>query len=172
MDGYSRRVAIERIQHADMELFKTLIKMTRNGIRPVAGVAPIEAALEAIISLPEVRLHLQPLPCGSGSNKRKAENEDEDPAEEPKSKQSKENERLKRTIENLNGQIKNMKRAKGSGKGGKGKRGHNAAHSTVRMPSELIGQNAMTSAGYPICFSFNMVQRKRSSLQSVFEAQV
>ena len=60
LDGY-RRVTIERIQHADMELFKTLIKVTRNGIRPVAGVAPIEAALEAIISLPEVRLHLQPL---------------------------------------------------------------------------------------------------------------
>ncbi len=164
LDGY-RRVTIEQIQHADMELFKMLIKMTRNGIRPVHGVAPLEAALEKIISLPEVRLHLQPLPCASGAAKRKADPEDEDRAEEPKSKQTKGNEKLRRTIENLNGQIKNLRRNnKGSGKGSKGKRGNNATHSTVRMPSELIGQNAMTSAGDPICFSFNMSGCKQAKV--------
>ena len=122
IDGY-RRVTIEQIQHADMELFKMLIKRTRNGIRPVGGVARWETALEAVIASPEVRLHLQPLPSGSGSGKRKAEQEDEDRMEEPKTKQAKENEKLRRTIDNLNGQLKNLKRGKGAGKG-KGKKGH------------------------------------------------
>lgn len=75
-DGY-RKVSIEQIQDADMEMFKILVKDTRGGIRPLGGVAPIEQSLDRAITSAEVRLHLQPLPAGSGV-KRKSDAEDED----------------------------------------------------------------------------------------------
>ena len=153
-EGY-RRVTIEQVQQADMELFKQLIKETRGGIRPTAGVAPLERALENAIIAAEVRLLLQPLPAGT-SSKKKPEADDDDRQSDDKSKYAKENERLKRSLENLNGQIKNLKKRKGGGKGDKGKRSGSSSHSTIRMPQELIGQNAVTSSGDAICFSYNM----------------
>ena len=158
VEGY-RKVTIEQIQHADLEMFKVLIKSTRGGIRPSGGLAPLEVALERAIVSAEIRLHLQPLPGGSGAGKRKLDNEDgEDKVndDEHKQSQNKETDRLRRTVENLTGQLRNLKKSKGSGKGTKGKRGGSSNHSTIRMPTELIGQNAVTGEGDPICFSYNM----------------
>lgn len=66
--------------------------------------------------------------------------------------------KLKRTIENLTGQIRNLKgrgarapvfgKGKGSGRGG---RGVNLPR--VKMPAELVGQPPTTDNGDPICFS-------------------
>ena len=99
--GY-QRVTIEQIQHADMEMFKYLIKNTRGGVRPTAGKAPIETALDTALTLPEIRLHLQPLPAGA---KRKLDDEDStskpsnmDKKQKPPS-QSSETERLRRHVE-------------------------------------------------------------------------
>ena len=154
--GY-QRVTIEQIQHADMEMFKYLIKNTRGGVRPTAGKAPIETALDTALTLPEIRLHLQPLPAGA---KRKLDDEDStskpsnmDKKQKPPS-QSSETERLRRHVENLQGQLRNVKGGKGRGKG-KSKKG-GQLHSPIRMPAELIGQRATTASGQPICFSYNM----------------
>ena len=51
-----------------------LIKNTRGGVRPTAGKAPIETALDTALTLPEIRLHLQPLPAAGA--KRKHDEED------------------------------------------------------------------------------------------------
>ena len=154
--GY-QRVTIEQIQHADMEMFKYLIKNTRGGVRPTAGKAPIETALDTALTLPEIRLHLQPLPAGA---KRKLDDEDStskpsnmDKKQKPPS-QSSETERLRRHVENLQGQLRNVKGGKGRGKG-KSKKG-GQLHRPIRMPAELIGQRATTASGQPICFSYNM----------------
>lgn len=40
-----KKVSIEQVHHADMEMFKYLMKETRNGIRPVGAVCPLEDAL-------------------------------------------------------------------------------------------------------------------------------
>ena len=138
-------------------MFKYLIKSTRGGVRPAGGVAPIESALDKALTLPEIRLHLQPLPGGS---KRKPEEDETNPKspsvdKKPKtSSQSSENERLRRHVENLQGQLRNVKSGKSRGKG-KSKKG-SQQHSAVRMPAELIGQKATTASGQPICFSYNM----------------
>eukprot|EP00435_Cladocopium_sp_Y103_P016429 s3380_g4.t1 len=158
LEGY-KKVTIEQIQHADMEMFKYLIKKTRGGIRPTGAVAPLAAALDQALVLPEIRLHLQPLPAGT-SAKRKSDDDDEHQAVDKKPKSSSssssENMKLRRTIENLQGQVRNLSgnKAKGLGKG-KQRKGANP-HSSVRMPAELIGHHAMTGDGEPICFSFNL----------------
>ena len=138
-------------------MFKYLIKNTRGGVRPTAGKAPIETALDTALTLPEIRLHLQPLPAGA---KRKLDDEDStskpsnmDKKQKPPS-QSSETERLRRHVENLQGQLRNVKGGKGRGKG-KSKKG-GQLHSPIRMPAELIGQRATTASGQPICFSYNM----------------
>lgn len=153
-----KKVSIEQIQHADMELFKKIIKETRDRIRPSGGVAPVQQALRLAINAPEIQLHLQPLP-GASASKRTNSEEPEDAAAPKRAKQAtSEVERLKRTIENLSGQVKNLKgspRAKQKGKG-KGGKSIPTPHGTIRMPPELIGQNATNGDGEPICFSFNL----------------
>ena len=154
IDGY-RRVSIEQVQHADMEMFKHLIKMTRSGIRPSLNKIPIEDELLKALSLPEIRLHLQPLPSGSAA-KRKDADDDEAPANAKKAKQPNTNvEKLQRTIENLQGQLRNVKGAGKSGGKGRGRKGF-VQRAPIRMPPELIGQHPMTEDNEPICFSFNL----------------
>lgn len=157
--GY-QKVSIEQIQQADLELWKLVIKQTRAGIRPVGGKMPVEEAVESIINLPEVRLHLQPLPAGT---KRKLEMDDDTKPSQPKSKSSSaDTERLKKTIENLQGQVRNMQKGRGKGKSS-GRKGNQSSRSMIRMPVELIGQNAMTKDNEPICFSFNLRGCKNAS---------
>lgn len=158
IDNY-KRVSIEQIQLAEMEMFKYLIRETRRGIKPTGGLTPMEEALDRALVAPEIRLHLQPLQ----SSKRKGLDEDEPPVKKSKAAAS-ENEKLRRTIENLQGQVKNLSKGQKKGKG-KGGRGHN--RSEVRMPSELIGQNATTSSNEPICFSYNLSGCKQQKQEIV-----
>lgn len=60
IDQY-RKVSIEQIQHADMELFKMLIRETRGGIKPSGGTSYRCG----------ITLHLQPLQGSSGKLTRK-----------------------------------------------------------------------------------------------------
>lgn len=146
-----RKVSIEQVHHADMELFKVLMKETRSGIRVSGGVAPLEVSLAKALVAPEIRLHLQPLQGSSAtSSKRRLEDEAPEAPRKREAGQADNNERLRRQIENLQGQIKNMKKGKGKGKSKRAKSG-----SSVKMPAELVGQSAMNAAGEPICFSFN-----------------
>lgn len=151
-EGY-RRVSIEQIHHADMELFKFLMKETRNGIRPVGTVLPLEDALAKAVVAPEIRLHLQPLQ-GSSSSAAKRKHEDDNFEQTKKNKgasgSGSDSEKLRRQVENLQGQLKNLKKGKGKGKARGGR-----SSSSVKMPQELLGQSPMTSEGEPICFSFN-----------------
>ncbi|CAL1130530.1 unnamed protein product [Cladocopium goreaui] len=147
--GYNK-VSIEQVHHADMELFKFLMKETRNGIRPIGTSVPLEDALAKAMSAPEIRLHLQPLQ-GSSSVKRKAEAEENlDNEKKKKQNQSSGEEKLRRQIQNLEGQLKNMRKGKGKGKG-QGAR----SSSSIKMPQELLGQTAVTAANEPLCFSYN-----------------
>ena len=100
IDGY-KKVSLDQIQRADLELFKFLMKHSREGIRPSGGVAPLEAILDRAITSAEIRLRLAPLPAGSGSGiKRK--HDDLEPETANKAKHSPDDiAKLKRTIENL-----------------------------------------------------------------------
>ena len=62
-----KKVSIEQVQHADIEMFKYLMKETRNGIRFNGQLNPLEEAIRRALTAPEIRLHLQPLPSSSGS---------------------------------------------------------------------------------------------------------
>ena len=149
LDHY-RKVSIEQVQHADMELFKFLIRDTRGGIKPSGGVAPFDVSLDRALVAPEIRLHLQPLQGSSG--KKRSELEDDDKSSDKKKSKTSETEKLKKTIENLQGQLRNIQKGgkKGRGKGGKGTR------SDIKMPAELLGQSPTTSSGEPICYSYNL----------------
>ena len=166
IDGY-KKVSLDQIQRADLELFKFLMKHSREGIRPSGGVAPLEAILDRAITSAEIRLRLAPLPAGSGSGiKRK--HDDLEPETANKAKHSPDDiAKLKRTIENLTGQVRNLKSRgsskqpptgkgnKGLGRGSKGMMGR-SYKSTVKMPPELVGQSPMTDQGEPICYSYNL----------------
>eukprot|EP00435_Cladocopium_sp_Y103_P039589 s268_g10.t1 len=133
-----QRVSLEQLHRADLELFKFIIKETRSGIRPTAGVQPMKAAIEAGIVHPKVLKHLQPLP-GAHTKTR------EPPAHEvdkTAAGSSTDVPKLKRTIENLQGQLRNM-RARGTESKGKGKGsgGKARGRGLIRMPAGLIGQS-------------------------------
>ena len=106
---------------------------------------PLENALKEAMKSPEVRLCLQPL---QGGTKRKAHEIEDEVTNKTKKKDE---ESYKKTIENLQNQIKNMQASKGKGKGkGKGKM------KMIRMPSSLIGMSPTTSSGDPMCYDFNL----------------
>ncbi|CAE7352777.1 unnamed protein product, partial [Symbiodinium microadriaticum] len=105
-EGYAK-VTIEQIHKADMELFKNMMRATRNGIKIQSdGTKPLEEAFRAAKVAPEVRLILQPLQSPSSSslaNKRKAPEPIELGA-----KASTTEEKLRRQVKNLQGQVKNL----------------------------------------------------------------
>lgn len=144
LEGYAK-VNLEQVHRADMELFKYMMRETRNGIRGIGGHMPLENALKEAMKSPEVRLCLQPL---QGGTKRKAHEIEDEVTNKTKKKDE---ESYKKTIENLQNQIKNMQASKGKGKGkGKGKM------KMIRMPSSLIGMSPTTSSGDPMCYDFNL----------------
>ena len=87
-----------------MELFKYMMRETRQGIKTVSGVQPLAQALKEVIRSPDVRLCLQPLPCGSKCKHEGVE-------DEIKKKPSKTEEQYQRTIENLQNQLRNLKKS-------------------------------------------------------------
>ena len=159
-----QRVTLDQLHTADLELFKALMRKTRTGIRmQSSGVFPLEVALEESIQAAEIRLFLQPLPGSARSaesgSKRKAE-------------ESSETDKLRRTVENLQGRLKNLGKgkernredrrsgdddARGSKDKGKAKaKGNGRERNAFRMPRELVGQDAADSQRRPICFDFNL----------------
>ena len=109
-DGY-KKVTIDQIQHADMETFKFLIRRTRAGVRPSLGSVPVEEVSEVGMAAQEIRLHLQPLPVGSG--KKRDEHDDVEKPEKRAKKDTSKTERLRRQVENLQGQVQNLQKGKG-----------------------------------------------------------
>ena len=150
-EGYAK-VTIEQIHKADMELFKNMMRATRNGIKIQSdGTKPLEEAFRAAKVAPEVRLILQPLQSPSSSslaNKRKAPEPIELGA-----KASTTEEKLRRQVKNLQGQVKNLQTSN-RGKG-KGKSKQDTARA-IRMPRKLIGQSPVTASGDNICFDYNL----------------
>ena len=145
MSGY-QRVSIEQLHRADLQLFKVVMRETREGIRMRSdGSFPVEEAIKLAMKQPEVLLILQPLQ--TTSTKRRAES--------PEPSGSDGSNKQQKVIEALRGELANM-RAKptpssSSGSGGKSKgkgkgKGSKAKSSTVsRMPHELIGMASRTS---------------------------
>ena len=149
-DNYLR-VTLEQIHRADLELFKYMMKETRSGIRPQSGTAPLETALEKALVAPEVRLSLQPLQGG----KRKLDGQESNEADKKsKSSSSNEVEKLRKQLENVQGQLRNIRNSDlGAGKKGKGK---GKSKSIIRMPSALIGLSPVNGSNEPICFDYNL----------------
>jgi hypothetical protein len=154
-----KKVSIEQVQHADIEMFKYLMKETRNGIRFNGQLNPLEEAIRRALTAPEIRLHLQPLPSSSGSGSKRPR--DDDGSERPKPAAPRLDSeppdviRLQRQVANLQGRIRNM--SKGGGRGrGRGRSGRGQNNPSVKMPHELLGQSAMTAENEPICFSYNL----------------
>ena len=154
-----KKVSIEQVQHADIEMFKYLMKETRNGIRFNGQLNPLEEAIRRALTAPEIRLHLQPLPSSSGSGSKRPR--DDDGSERPKPAAPRLDSeppdviRLQRQVANLQGRIRNM--SKGGGRGrGRGRSGRGQNNPSVKMPHELLGQSAMAAENEPICFSYNL----------------
>ncbi|CAJ1372152.1 unnamed protein product [Effrenium voratum] len=149
-EGYNKP-NIEQVHRADLELFKFMMRETRSGIKAVNGVQPLDKALKTALQAPAVRLCLQPL-----QGKRRNDSHEDEP-DKKKPKDQGDGDRLKRTIENLQGQIRNLKAQssnqvpakKGRGKG-KGK------INFIRLPPSLIGLSPTTPSGEPCCYDFNL----------------
>ena len=148
MDAYSMippegywKVSVEQLHRADLQLFKVMMRETRSGIKPLGGNKPMEAALRKAMDAAEVRLYLQPL---QGVAQRKVE-----PVQEDDAKKAKSNDiaKLQKTVENLQGQLKNIRDSGSSSSQGKGKakgRGKNKGN-MIRMPPQLIGLSPTTA---------------------------
>jgi hypothetical protein len=159
-----RRVSVEQMHRADVELFAFIQEETRNGVRPAAdGTLPFEVALEKAMQSHLVLQHLQPLQNpGGASSGLKRRVEDSTDAKGADTKQHRQVEQLKNEIRNLKSgnsgperKTKGGKGGKGGGKTGKGT-GSAREGSGPRMPLELIGMSPTTADGSPICFNFNL----------------
>ena len=144
--GYAK-VSVEQVHNADLALFKCMMKETRSGIKPLAdGTLPIETAIRAAISAPEVRLCLQPLPLQSGARRKADDAVLEDTTSVKRrgeaSKARTEEERLKRQVQNLQGQVHNLQAQKGRGGPGKGGRKRLGRGADAESPHRLLGHEA------------------------------
>ena len=154
-EGY-RRVSLEQVQNADLEMFKAAMRLTHRGIRPTgAGQRPLEDAIMSLKDSPDIRLYLQPLPghdrggsggSGSGRGKRKAGDEDSEVA------------RMAKRIASLEGRLRNQSSSsqsnQGGGKSGKGKGKRKT--SFIKLPPALVGMDASGPDGSARCFGFNL----------------
>lgn len=150
-DGYAK-LTLEQVHRADLELFKYIMRETRNGIKNVNGAQPMADALKAAIRAPEVRLCLQPLPSGS---KRKADAIDD----VPKKSTTKSHEQYERQIENLKNQVANLQKRQGQNSRpdkNAGKAKGRGKSRIIRLPPQLIGMSPTTASGEPICYNFNL----------------
>lgn len=148
-DGYLK-VSVEQLHRADLQLFKLMMKETRSGIKPLGGNKPVEEALKRAIDAADVRLCLQPL---QGASKRKAEQLDDD----SKKKGNSEVSSLKKQIENLQGQVRNLRNSSSGASPSKGKKGKGKGRGNmIRLPPQLLGMAPTTSQGEPICYDFNL----------------
>lgn len=136
------------------------MRETRTGVRPTGAGQPLKTAFGEAIKATEVRLHLQPL---QGAFKRKLETA---PESKPKGNaQDEELAKLRRTVANLQGQLRNSGRDSSKGGGrqrsaqrsdSKGKSWGKRRRWLTRMPPSLIGMSPTTENGEPICYNFNL----------------
>ena len=126
-----QKPSVRQLMAADVKLFEEIADQTRAGIQAVASGRPLDDVLPKVMIMTEVCSLMQPLPAhvstGGGPPGDK-------PDRPPK-------------LHNLYGPY-----AKGKGKG----KGEGKGKPFVRMPVPLIGCNAQTARGDPICFSFNL----------------
>lgn len=151
-EGY-HRVTVEQLHRADLQLFKMMMRDARSGIKPLGGNRPVEEALKKAMDAADVRLCLQPLPGGS---KRKADTAEDEP-KKTKGGSSNDIASLKRTIENLQGQVKNLRSSSSNQQAQKGRKGKGKGkRNMIRLPPQLLGMAPTTSQGEPICYDFNL----------------
>ena len=156
-EGY-RRVSLEQLHAADLELFKCLMAATRSGIRATAfGQRPLEEALRRYSDSAEVRLYLQPLQGKDAGAQSKRKRDDHE---------SGEIEKLRRQVSNLEGRLKNAASSskpdsghagggKGSGSRGAKPRKGGKTRGAFKLPKELEHLDASGPEG-PRCFAYNM----------------
>ena len=160
-----KRVSLEQLQAADIELFRCLMEATGDGIRPTAdGRQPIQDLLPELTKSSEVRLFLMPLQSagggldqgGNGASKRKTDNDDQ-------------GDRFSKVLARIEGRLQKIEgrggnsggggssssssgKNKGKGKGkNKGKNGK-----FFQMPAELRSLKPSGPNGRGRCFAFNL----------------
>lgn len=152
------KVSLEQVHRADMELFKTMMRESRGGIKPNGAGQPLKDVFTEAMKATEVRMHLQPLQ----GTKRKS-----DQSLDSSSTKDEELRKLQRQVMNLEGRLKNKGFSKGKSQAstsasprassrssskskGKGKRW------LVKLPPALIGMSPTTADNEPICYNFNL----------------
>ena len=150
--GY-RRVSLEQLHNADLELCKSMMTSTASGVRPpLSGPKPLEEAFHKHFDTPTVRLHLQPLPGSSSSSSTTSGGQARGKRKRGGDTGSDELDRLRRQVANLEGRLNNAGGGKGGRSSGKGK----GKKGGVQTPPELRGLEARGPDGENRCYNFNM----------------
>ena len=156
-DGF-RRVSLEQVQRADMEIFHLATTATRAGIKRTAEGRPLDTVIPKLLDDPSVRLLLMQTQ-GSSKTPTKRKASASRSGSRPKGKNSEKNRRkkekaleLKKKLERYEKGGANKVRDDGGGKGA----GKDGKKSGPRLPKQLIGKNAAKPDGTPLCFGFNL----------------
>ena len=162
--GYAK-VSLEQLRRADLELFRQLAELCREGVRRGPdGRRPFDAHIPDIIISPQFRYLLMPLPgappgrtatsddvTGSSSDRRDAKR-----LHQSVQDLRAENKRLRLQSASSSSYSHQPSGGKGSKGGGRGKGRDKGSNRAIRMPTPLIGKSNLTPAGEPICFSYNL----------------
>ena len=169
-EGYAWQT-IKRANCADEAFFALLAKFCDGGVRPLAGVRPMDAAFQKALVHPKFTMHLAPLPAGAGKGKGKnkgkeKEDEDEDaPAKLSRNARKRQNReaREKKEAEEAATEESKRRRTQGGGRGSGGRGGGGGGSGRGRgvgqaLPPRLVaeGNFAETAAGERICWAFNL----------------
>lgn len=146
------KVSLEQVHRADMELFKTMMRESRGGIKPTGAGQPLKDVFIEAMKTTDVRMHLQPL---QGASKRRADQMSE-------SSSSKDDELTKMR----RGQLRNKGAAKGASRASSSSttppskaaksKGKGGKRWLIKLPPPLIGMSPTTPDNEPICYNFNL----------------
>ena len=152
------KVTTQQLRNADVELWRMVSERCRRGIRVEAdGGRPVDTAIKELMFAPEVRFLLMPAMAKShphaGGGNAGSSNDHTRSNDANSDATSRDRKRIRELEQQLNS-VKKQRMNQGGGKSkGRGKRG---ANREIPMPAGLLGKNAKTAAGDPICFNFNL----------------
>ena len=145
-----RKVSVQQVYAADVELFKLFARATQNGLDPADdGSLALDKLVESLLNHKRVVQHLSPRQAPGGG---------EEPRQSTKRSNDAEVNRLKEKVKKLE-QAKGSSASsnKGNGKGGASKKskGNGKRKSFIPLPAELHGLEPMWG-GKRVCFAFNL----------------
>ena len=146
------RVNNEKLHRADVEIFRKLRELTRDGFHATGPVKPIDELVDKVLDSENVRMMLLPIRGSAAANSRARSRSGENGRKARGPKRKNQKEKLQEEVSRLRSRDSQGRSGTTKGNGGKGQ----GRSDPPPLPAELRGKSASMPDGKFLCFAYNM----------------